>query len=176
MKSISFILSITILSVCLSARAENANSDMLSTKLDSITFAALDSAVDSDKSDLVTATILKGKYKGNKLQGELTHTQGQPNKYQLIFTSLKLDKSHKSIKVTAYGIDPDTARTALKGKVSDEYLSRHGKTLSTSFLQGKSESYDTASLTHRNDAIMPSRVKISSGTNIGVLFVSKIGS
>lgn len=176
MKNIPFILGITVLIICISARAENSNPDVMLTKSGSITFAAIDTSVDSDKSDSVTATILKGKYKGAKIHGELTHVQGKPKQYQLIFTSMRFNQSPKSIKITAYGIDPDTARTALTSKVDDEYFNRNGKILSTSFLQGKSEFYDATSHRHRDDAIMSSKVKISSGTNIGVLFVSKIGS
>lgn len=173
MKKITVLFSITIISICISARADNSKPDAMITNPDSITFATLDTDVDSDKPDLVTATIQKGKYKGAILHGELTHRLGQSDQYQLIFTSMTYHKNPKPIKISAYAIDADTARTALTNNVNDENFNRHGQILSTSFLQGNSESDGDVYSPH-NSTASASKVKIGSGKNIGVLFVSKL--
>ncbi len=38
--------------------------------------------------------------------------------------------------VTAYAIDPDTAKTALATSVNNHYMTRFGATMATAFLQG----------------------------------------
>jgi len=109
-------------------------------KSGTIIFAVLDTAVNSDYPDSpVMATIVEGKYKGAKLLGKLRTTKsvsGQMDRVSLNFTLMNLDAWPKSKNVTAYAIDPDTARTVLASDVNYHYLQRFGAIMATSFLQG----------------------------------------
>lgn len=126
---------------------------------------------------MIEATITNGKYKGAKLNGELVNVQGPPKialkKHRLIFTSMRISGKPKPIKITAYAIDPDTARTAVTSKVGKDYLDRNGSILAVSFVQSYSKPWYPESNDNPTKAIMPARVKIDSGTNIGILFMSK---
>src|SRR3990167_440804 len=109
-------------------------------KAGSILFAVLDTAVNSDYPDSpVLATVVAGDYKGAKLLGKLTTTKsvsGQLDRVSLNFTLMNLDAWPKAKAVTAYAIDPDTARTVLASEVNYHYLQRFGAIMATSFLQG----------------------------------------
>lgn len=105
-----------------------------------ILFAVLDTAVNSDYPDSpVLATIVAGKYKGAKLLGKLITTKGvsgQMDRVTLNFISMNLDEWPKSRSITAFGIDPDTAKTVLASNVNYHYMQRFGALMATSFLQG----------------------------------------
>lgn len=107
-----------------------------------IIFAVLDTAVNSDYPDSpVLATIVEGKYKGAKMLGKLTTTKGvsgQMDRVSLNFTMMNDDSWPKSKSVTAYAIDPDTARTVMASSVDYHYMMRFGAIMATSFLQGYS--------------------------------------
>lgn len=109
-------------------------------KSGTILFAVLDTAVNSDYPDSpVLATIVDGKYKGAKLLGKLTTTKGvsgQMDRVSLNFTMMNMDEWPKSKGVTAYAIDPDTARTVMASQVDYHYMQRFGAMMATSFLQG----------------------------------------
>lgn len=109
-------------------------------KAGSILFAVLDTAVNSDYPDSpVMATIVDGKYKGAKLLGKLATTKGvsgQMDRVSLNFTMMNMEAWPKSKTVTAYAIDPDTARTVLATSVDYHYLKRYGAVMATSFIQG----------------------------------------
>lgn len=109
-------------------------------KSGTIIFAVLDTAVNSDYPDSpVLATIVEGKYKGAKLLGKLTTTKGvsgQMDRVSLNFSLMNFDPWPKSKNITAYAIDPDTARTVLASEVNYHYLQRFGAIMATSFLQG----------------------------------------
>lgn len=109
-------------------------------KAGSILFAVLDTAVNSDYPDSpVMATIVDGKYKGAKLLGKLQVTKGvsgQLDRVMLNFTLFNMDAWDQSKTVTAFAIDPDTARTVLASNVDYHYLQRFGAIMATSFLQG----------------------------------------
>lgn len=105
-----------------------------------IYFAVLDTAINSDYPDTpVLATIVEGKYKGAKLMGKIVTTKGvtgQMDRVSLNFTLMNTEDWIKSKTVTAYGIDPDTARTAIATSVNYHYMMRFGAMMATSFLQG----------------------------------------
>lgn len=111
-------------------------------KAGTIIFGVLDTAVNSDYPDSpIMVTIVEGKYKGAKLLGKITTTKGvsgQMDRVSLNFTLMNLDSWPKSKGVTAYAIDPDTARTVLASTVDYHYLMRYGAMIATSFLQGYS--------------------------------------
>lgn len=109
-------------------------------KAGSIVFAVLDTAVNSDYPDSpIMVTVVDGKYKGSKLLGKLVTTKGvsgQLDRVMLSFTLMNNDEWEKSKTVTAYAIDPDTARTVLASSVDYHYLQRFGAIMATSFVQG----------------------------------------
>ncbi len=116
-------------------------------KAGTIIFGVLDTAVNSDYPDApVLVTIVEGKYKGSKLLGKLTTAKsvsGQLDRISLNFTLMNKDDWLKSKTVTAFAIDPDTARTVLASEVNYHYMLRYGAIMATSFVQG----YATAIMT-----------------------------
>jgi polyhydroxyalkanoate synthesis regulator phasin len=109
-------------------------------KAGAILFAVLDTAVNSDYPDSpVMATVVDGKFKGAKLLGKLVTTKGisgQMDRVSLNFTLMNTDEWLDSKTVTAYAIDPDTARTVLASSVDYHYMQRFGAIMATSFLEG----------------------------------------
>ena len=85
---------------------------------------------------------------------------------------MRINEELQPIKITAYAIDPDTARSALRSKVDSKYLSNNGSTLAVSFVQSYSKSLHQESSDNPKD-IMPARVNIDSGIRIGILFMPK---
>lgn len=120
-------------------------------KAGDILFAVLDTEVNSDYPDSpVMATIVEGKYKGAKLLGKLAVTKGisgQLDRISLNFTLMNMDAWQTGKSVTAYAIDPDTARTVLASKVDYHYLQRFGAIMATSFVQGYANAIGSSSST-----------------------------
>lgn len=117
-------------------------------KAGTILFAVLDTAVNSDYPDSpVLATVVDGKYKSARLIGKLVTAKGvsgQMDRISLNFTLMDSDTWTKSKTVSAYAIDPDTARTSVASSVNYHYLMRFGSIMATSFLQGYASSITNA--------------------------------
>ncbi len=117
-------------------------------KAGTIIFGVLDTTVDSDYPDTpVMATIVEGKFKNAKLMGKLVITKGvsgQQDRVSLNFNLMNSDNWDNSKSVTAYAIDPDTARTALASHVDYHYMKRFGAMMATSFLKGYADSITQA--------------------------------
>lgn len=113
-------------------------------KSGTIYFAVLDTAVDSDYPDTpVLATIIEGPFKGAKLLGRLALAAGQ-DKVSLNFTQMDEEGWPSAKSISAYAIDPDTARTVMASEVDHHYLARFGTIMATSFLQGYSSAITNA--------------------------------
>jgi intracellular multiplication protein IcmE len=107
-------------------------------KSGTIYFAVLDTAVDSDYPDTpVMATIVQGPFKGAKLLGKLNLAQGK-DKVSLNFTSMDMEQWPETKDVSAFAIDPDTARTVLASSVDYHYMKRYGAIMAAAFVQGYS--------------------------------------
>lgn len=105
-------------------------------KTGTILFAVLDTAVDSDYPDTpVMATIVQGPFKGAKLLGKLALAQGT-DKVSLNFNLMDRDDWIKTKTVSAFAIDPDTARTVLASSADYHYMMRYGSLFASSFLSG----------------------------------------
>jgi polyhydroxyalkanoate synthesis regulator phasin len=105
-------------------------------KAGTILFAILTTAVDSDYPDTpVMATIVSGQFKGATLLGKLALAQGQ-NKVSLNFTIMNRDEWPSTKSVTAFAIDPDTARTVMASNVNNHYMLRYGTMFASSFVTG----------------------------------------
>ncbi len=117
-------------------------------KAGTIVFAVLDTEANSDYPDSpIMATVVDGKYKGAKLMGKLVTTKGvsgQMDRITLNFTIMNTDEWERSKTVSAYGVDPDTARTVLASSVNYHYIQRFGAIMATSFLQGYATSITNA--------------------------------
>lgn len=120
-------------------------------KSGTILFAVLDTTVNSDYPDSpVMATIVDGKFKGGKLMGRLVTTKGvsgQQDRITLNFTLMNMEQWDKSKAVTAYAIDPYSARTVLASQVDYHYLKRYGAIMATSFVQGYANAITTSAST-----------------------------
>jgi type IV secretory pathway VirB10-like protein len=120
-------------------------------KAGTILFAVLDTAVNSDyPTTPVMATIVDGKYKGAKLLGKLVTTKGvsgQMDRVSLNFNLMNVDAWPKSKTITAFAIDPDTARSVIASDVDYHYLKRFGAIMATSFVQGYANAITTSSST-----------------------------
>lgn len=123
-----------------SSTAAGAADKPIIVKAGTILFAVLDTAVNSDYVDSpVMATIVDGKYKGAKMLGKVVTTKGvsgQMDRVTLNFSMMNMDAWPKSRTVTAYAIDPDTARTVLASEVNYHYMQRFGAMMATSFMSG----------------------------------------
>lgn len=117
-------------------------------KAGTIIFGVLDTQANSDYPDSpVMVTIVEGQFKGAKLLGKLTTTKGvagQLDRIALNFTLMNADTWDKSRSVTAYAIDPDTARTVMASSVNYHYLLRYGAIFATSFVQGYANAIQTS--------------------------------
>lgn len=120
-------------------------------KAGTIIFGVLDTTVNSDYPDTpVMVTIVEGRYKGAKLLGKLntaTNVAGQLDRVSLTFTLMNMDEWPRSKGITAFAIDPDTARTAIASSVNYHYLKRFGAIMATSFIQGYANAIQTSGST-----------------------------
>lgn len=108
-------------------------------KAGTILFGVLDTAVDSDYPDTpVMVTIIEGKFKNAKLLGKLSLA---PNgdKVSLNFNLMDTDDWTSAKAVSAFAIDPDTAKTVMASQVDNHYLERYGYMMATAFTQGYSK-------------------------------------
>lgn len=105
-----------------------------------IIFGVLDTAINSDYPDSpIMVTVVEGPFKGARLLGKIITTKGvsgQMDRVSLNFSLMNFDAWPKSRSVTAYAIDPDTARTVMASSVDYHYMMRFGAMFATSFLQG----------------------------------------
>jgi intracellular multiplication protein IcmE len=69
------------------------------------------------------------------VMGKLALAQGQ-DKVSLNFTLMNMDSWDKGKNVTAFAIDPDTARTVMASNVNYHYMLRYGTMFASSFVTG----------------------------------------
>ena len=114
-------------------------------------FAVLDTQANSDYPDSpIMATVVEGKYKGARLLGKLVTAKGvagQMDRISLNFSMMNMEEWTHSKNITAYAIDPDTARTVMASDVNYHYLKRFGAIMATSFLQGYATAITTSGAT-----------------------------
>ncbi len=155
-------------------------------KAGTLAYAVLDTGVNSDYPDTpVMATIVQGPLKGAKLIGKLTFAKEQ-DKVSLNFTQMNKEEWPVTRSVSAFAVDPDTARTVLASHVDYHYLERYGAIMATSFLSGYSSAITQAgqsttgifgtSATH--PALSPgNKIAVGLGqigTNLSTMLQSKI--
>ncbi len=113
-------------------------------KAGTVAYAVLDTAVDSDYPDTpIMATVVQGPLKGAKLLGKLSLATGK-DKVSINFTQIDKDEWITTKSVSAFAVDPDTARTVMASNVDYHYLKRYGAIMATSFLSGYSSAITQA--------------------------------
>jgi len=113
-------------------------------KAGTIYFAVLETAVDSDYPDTpVMATIVEGPFKGAKLIGKLNLAQGM-DKVSLNFTQMDMESWISTKSVSAFALDPTTARTVMASQVDHHYLERYGAIMAAAFVTGYSSAVTNA--------------------------------
>lgn len=113
-------------------------------KAGTIAYAVLNTAVDSDYPDTpIMATIVQGPLKGAKLLGKMNLANGK-DKVSLTFTQIDKDEWISVKSVSAFAVDPDTARTVMASHVDYHYLKRYGAIMAASFLSGYSSAITQA--------------------------------
>lgn len=113
-------------------------------KAGTVAYAVLNTAVDSDYPDTpIMATVVQGPLKGAKLIGKLSLATGK-DKVSINFTQIDKDGWPNTRSVSAFAVDPDTARTVMASNVDYHYLKRYGAIMATSFLSGYSSAITQA--------------------------------
>lgn len=105
-------------------------------KAGTVMFAVLVTSVNSDQPGPILANVVEGKFKGARILGSLTN-QGQT--VMLSFNTLNLPDISKTVRINAYAIDPNTARTGLSSHTDNHYWLRYGSLFASAFLQGYGE-------------------------------------
>ena len=115
-------------------------------KTGDIVFAVLDTAVNSDEPGPILATIVSGKLKGTKLIGSF-NLPSTAEKMVITFNTMSIPGAAKTISISAFAIDPNTARTALSSRTDHHFLMRYGSLFASSFLQGFGNAFQSANTT-----------------------------
>lgn len=115
-------------------------------KTGDIVFAVIDTSVNSDEPSPVLATIVSGRLKGSKLIGTFI-LPNNADKMVLNFNTLSVPGAAGTVAISAYAIDPNTARTALSSETDHHYLSRYGSLFASTFLEGFGNAFQSANTT-----------------------------
>ncbi|MGC1182508.1 type IVB secretion system protein DotG/IcmE [Legionella sp.] len=115
-------------------------------KTGDILFAVLDTSVNSDEPGPILATIVAGKLKGTKLIGSF-NLPSNANKMIITFNTMSIPGAPKTTSISAFAIDPNTARTALSSRTNHHYIMRYGALFASSFLEGFGNAFQSANTT-----------------------------
>ncbi|ETO92534.1 type IVB secretion system protein DotG/IcmE [Legionella oakridgensis] len=115
-------------------------------KTGEVMFAVLDTSVNSDEPSPILATIVSGKFKGTKLIGSF-NLPSNADKMVISFNTMSVPGAAKTTSISAYAIDPNTARTALASYTNHHYLLRYGSLFASSFLEGFGNAFQSANTT-----------------------------
>ncbi len=115
-------------------------------RMGDILFAVIDTSVNSDEPGPILATIVSGKLKGGKLIGTF-NLPANADKLVISFNSLSMPGAPKTISISAFAVDPNTARTALSSETDHHYLSRYGALFASTFLEGFGNAFQSANTT-----------------------------
>lgn len=125
---------------------QNAQEKVAPIKTGDILFAVLDTAINSDEPGPILATIVSGKFKGTKLIGSF-NLPANANSMVITFNTMSIPGAAKTNSISAFAIDPNTARTALSSRTDHHYLMRYGSLFASSFLEGFGNAFQSANTT-----------------------------
>ncbi len=128
------------------AGVDNSLNQKAFIKTGDVIFAVLDTSVNSDEPGPILATIVTGKLKGSKLIGSF-NLPANANKMVISFNTLSIPGAARTMTISAYAIDPNTARTALSSRTDHHYLLRYGSLFASSFLEGFGNAFQSADTT-----------------------------
>jgi intracellular multiplication protein IcmE len=129
-----------------SGQDSSENSPYPSVKTGEIMFAVIDTSVNSDEPGPILATLVSGPFKGSKLIGSFTTNQNS-GKMTIQFQTISIPGDKKTQSISAYAIDPNTARTALSSRTDNHYLYRYGSLFASTFLEGFGNAFQSADTT-----------------------------
>ncbi|MDX1837495.1 type IV secretion protein IcmE [Legionella taurinensis] len=115
-------------------------------KTGDILFAVLDTSINSDEPGPILATIVSGRFKGAKLIGSF-NLPSNSDKMVISFNTMSVPGAAKTTSISAFAIDPNTARTALSSRTNHHYLMRYGSLFASSFLEGFGNAFQSANTT-----------------------------
>ncbi|MDP3268107.1 MAG: TrbI/VirB10 family protein, partial [Legionella sp.] len=115
-------------------------------KTGDVVFAVMDTSVNSDEPGPILATVVSGRLKGSKLIGSF-NLPSNANKMVITFNTMSIPGAPKTMSISAYAIDPNTARTALSSRTNHHYLMRYGSLFASSFLEGFGNAFQSADTT-----------------------------
>ncbi|KTD32661.1 protein IcmE (DotG) [Legionella moravica] len=115
-------------------------------KTGDIVFAVMDTSVNSDEPGPILATIVTGKLKGAKLIGSF-NLPSNADKMVITFNTMSVPGAAKTTSISAFAIDPNTARTALSSRTDHHYLMRYGSLFASSFIEGFGNAFQSANTT-----------------------------
>lgn len=127
----------------LGMRASNSRTVI---KTGDVLFAVLDTAINSDEPGPILATIVSGKLTGTKLIGSF-NLGANAEKMVISFNTMSIPGVPRTVPISAFAIDPDTARTALASTSNHHYLSRYGSLFAATFLEGFGNAFQSANTT-----------------------------
>ncbi|MDP3559242.1 MAG: type IVB secretion system protein DotG/IcmE, partial [Legionellaceae bacterium] len=129
-----------------SNKSGSGGSKELVVKTGDILFAVIDTAINSDEPGPVLGTIVAGKLKNSKIIGSFTVAPNS-DKMAITFNTLSIPGVNHVVSMSAYAVDPDTARTALATRVDHHYLLRYGSLFASSFIEGFGNAFQAADTT-----------------------------
>lgn len=92
-------------------------------------------AVNSDEPGPVLAEVVSGPYQGARLLGSFTRPDTSET-VVLQFKMISIKNASQSYPITAFAVNPDTARTALASDVDHHYMQRYGLLFASAFVKG----------------------------------------
>lgn len=129
-----------------SAMGPNNQAASVLVKTGDVIFAVLDTSVNSDEPGPILATIVSGQFKGARLIGSF-NLPANADKMVISFNTMSVPGAAHSTSISAYAIDPDTARTALSSRTDNHYLMRYGSLFASTFLEGFGNAFQSANTT-----------------------------
>ncbi|MBA2651242.1 MAG: type IVB secretion system protein DotG/IcmE [Tatlockia sp.] len=115
-------------------------------KTGDVLFGVIDTSVNTDEPGPILATIISGKLRGAKLIGSF-NLPSNASKMVISFNTMSVPGAARTVSISAYAIDPDTARTALSSKTNHHYLLRYGSLFASSFMEGIGNAFQSADTT-----------------------------
>lgn len=122
-------------------------------KAGTILYGILETTVDSDYPDTpVMVTIVSpGPFKGARLLGKLNLADGK-DKVSLAFSIMDKEGWPRSKSISAFAIDPDTARTVMASSVDKHFLLRYGSLFAANLLAGYATAIMSSGSVQTNNA------------------------
>lgn len=128
------------------APASSGNQKAASVKTGTIYSAIVLTSVNSDEPGPVLAQIVSGPYSGARVIGSFSRGNNA-EKLSLQFNTISLPNAPSSYSISAFAIDPDTARTAIASNVDNHYFYRYGSLFASSFLSGYAQAISQSGAT-----------------------------